>query len=441
MHIPSKSEIRTWLRNSLQYLLRYLAKLTIWRFRPGIIGVTGSVGKTSAKLAIAAVLSSERHVRTARGNLNNEFGLPLTILGDWPEAELRLVSREAPPATPRWLKGCFWLKVIASALFNLLFTPRRAYPQIIVLEYGADRPGDLKYLLSIARPTVGAITAIGDTPVHVEFYNSPEEVAREKSRLIDQLPASGFAILNADDPVVMGLKDRTRARLITYGFSAEAQVRIVSFENKIEGGVPIGVVCKLEYGGSTVPVRIEHVFGKPHVYAAAAAAAAGLAYGLNLVQVSEALRAYRPAPERMQVLPGIRNSLILDDAYNASPLSMLSALDTLETLPGGRKIAILGDMRELGQFSEEAHRRIGTRAGGFADIIVAVGDSSHIVIAAAKGTKAKPKNLYEYKAAEEAVPVVAELIQPGDVVLVKGSHAVALDQVAHALKEREEDNP
>ena len=302
MRLPTKSELRTWLRNSLQYLLRYLAELTIWRFRPGIIGVTGSVGKTSAKLAIAAVMSAERHVRSARGNLNNEFGLPLTILGDWPEEELRLVSRESPPGTPRWRKGWFWAKVIGSAVFNILFTPRRAYPQIIVLEYGADRPGDLKYLLGIARPTVGVITAIGDTPVHVEFYNTPADVAREKSRLIEQLPTSGFAVLNADDPVVMSLKDRTRGRIITYGFSESAQVRIVNFENKIEGGVPIGVTCKLEYGGSTVPVRIEHVFGKPHVYSAAAAAATGIIFGYNLVAISEALRRYRPAPERKQVV-------------------------------------------------------------------------------------------------------------------------------------------
>lgn len=438
MHMPSRAEIRAWLRDSLQYTLRYLAKLTLWRFRPGIIGVTGSVGKTSTKLSIAAVMSAERHVRTARGDLNNEFGLPLTILGDWPEAELRLVSLDAPPDVHWWQKGWFWIKVVTSAIFNLLFTPRRAYPQIIVLEYGANRPGDLKYLLGIARPTVGVITAIGDTPVHVEFYNTPADVAREKSRLIEQLPASGFAILNADDPIVMGLKDRTRGRIITYGFSKEADVRISNFENKIEGGVPIGVTCKLEYGGSTVPVRIEHVFGKPHVYAAAAAAATGLIFGYNLVTVSEALRRYRPAPERMQVLPGIKGSLIVDDAFNASPLSMLSALETLESLPGGRKIAVLGDMRELGNFTEEAHQRIGIRAAEVADIVVAVGDSAHTMIAAAKSGKSKPKNLYEYKTSTEAAPIVAQMVEQGDVILVKGSHAVALDQVAAALREPSE---
>src|SRR6185312_7159063 len=182
----------------LKKTLRKLARLTIWRYRPGIVGITGSAGKTSTKLAIQAVLGRGRRVRISAGNLNNDFGVPLTILGDWTESELRLVSREQPAGTAKFRKGIFWLRVILTSAWRVVFRSRE-YPEILVLEYGADRPGDIKYLLSIARPNVSVITAVGEIPVHVEFYDGPAEVAREKGRLIEYLPVGGYAVLNGDD--------------------------------------------------------------------------------------------------------------------------------------------------------------------------------------------------------------------------------------------------
>src|SRR6266404_2785078 len=190
----------------LRWKLRKLAQLTIWRYRPGIVGVTGSVGKTSTKLAIAAVLGSERRVRASHENLNNELGLPLTILGDWSEGELKLISRDQPAHTEKLRKIFFWAKVLLLGSWRLIFKDAN-YPEILILEYGADRPGDIKHLLNIAKPNVSIITAVGDIPVHVEFFTGPEEVAREKARLIEHLPSAGYAILNYDDLTVMELKD------------------------------------------------------------------------------------------------------------------------------------------------------------------------------------------------------------------------------------------
>src|SRR3989338_2518494 len=211
--------MREFLVRLLQRVLKKLAQFTIWRYRPGIVGVTGNVGKTSTKLAIAAVLSAERKVRWSRGNLNNELGLPLTILGNWGPDELHMVSREQPAGSRRLGKIIFWTSVIAKSLHRLILPKRADYPEILVLEYGADRPGDIKYLLNLARPNVSVITAIGDLPVHVEFFNGPQELAREKARLIECLPSAGFAILNFDDPTVMALKDRTRGHGMTFGFN------------------------------------------------------------------------------------------------------------------------------------------------------------------------------------------------------------------------------
>ena len=196
--------------------MRLLARLTIWRYRPGIVGVTGSVGKTSTKLAIAAVLRHVRRVRVSSGNLNSELGLPLAILGDWSAEELKLVSRERRAGTALFRKFFFWCKVIFGVRVAGDRSNRRIIRTSLFWNTARTGRGTSKDLLKIARPNVSVITAVGDFPVHVEFYAGPAEVAREKGRLIECLPSAGFAVLNADDETVMGLEPRTRARVITY---------------------------------------------------------------------------------------------------------------------------------------------------------------------------------------------------------------------------------
>lgn len=419
---------------TLRWKLKKLARLTIWRFRPGIIGVTGSVGKTSTKLAIKAVLGRERKVWASGGSLNNELGIPLTILGDWSDEELKLVSREQPPHTARIRKLFFWGKVIITSFLRVLFGSRRGYPEVLILEYGADRPGDLKYLLGIAHPNLSVITAIGDIPVHVEFFDGPEDVAREKARLIEHLPTAGFAILNYDDASVMDLKDRTRAHIMTYGFSRGAEVRVTGFENRAEKDRPLGISFKLEHGGSFVPVRLDGNFGKAHAYAAAAAASVGLTFGLNLVKISEALRDYKPAKSRMELLSGIKYTFIIDDAYNASPLSVHAALDTLKALPGKRKVAVLGDMLEVGKYAIEAHERVGRLAGKFVDILVTIGPRAKFIAESAREVGLRKKNIYSFDVADGARKPVQDLLRKGDLILIKGSRAIELDKIVDEIK-------
>lgn len=421
----------------LRWKLKKLSEWTIARYRPGIIGVTGSVGKTSTKLAIACVLGVERRVRASSGNLNSDLGLPLTILGDWSEKELKLVSRDQPPHTARVRKLFFWIKVLATSFWRILFVKRSEYPEIIVLEYGADRPGDLKYLLSVARPNLSVITAVGDVPVHVEFFAGPEEVAREKARLIEYLPSAGFAVLNHDDRSVMDVKDRTRAHVITFGFGSGADVKISRFENRADGDRPVGVSFKLEYGGGLVPVRLDGVLGKSQAYACAAAAGIGLIFGLNLVKISEALKKYRPAGSRMNLLPGIKYTWLIDDSYNASPLSMAAALDTLKNLPGKRKVAVLGDMLEIGKYAIEAHERIGRTAGKFLDTLVTVGPRAKFIAETAKKAGLKRNRILSFDTADEAAHPVQNLIKKGDLVLIKGSHAMQLEKVVEEIKQIE----
>ncbi len=404
------------LQQYLQKILRQLAIWTIKKYQPGIIAITGSVGKTSTKEAIFAVLKNYRSVRANSGNFNNEIGMPLTILGGWDKISGRY----------------FWLKVIFASLFRLAF--RLRYPELLILEYAADKPGDIKYLLDIAKPQIGIVTTIGEIPVHVEFYSGPDAVAREKSKVVEVLPANGFAILNNDDEAVWNMKDRTRAHIMTYGFSEASTLQISNFENRMDGDRPAGIAFKLSYGGSFVPVRLEECFGKAQAYASAAAACVGITFGLNLVKIAEALLGYNSPSGRGKLMDGIKRTFIIDDSYNASPLSMEAAIHTVDSLKAKRKIAVLGDMLEIGKYTAEAHEFIGGLIPKVFDILFTVGARAKFIAEEAKEAGMAQKNIYSFDTADEASKEVQKILRKGDLVLVKASHGIRLDKVVEEIR-------
>jgi UDP-N-acetylmuramoyl-tripeptide--D-alanyl-D-alanine ligase len=416
----------------LEWLLKKIARGILWRYRPGIIGVTGSVGKTSTKIAIAKVLGGERHVRASPESHNNTFGLPLTIIGEWAPEELGLVSKETAPGAHALRKGMFWLKVVVLGIYRTVV--KTEYPEILILEYGIDRPGDMKRLIAIARPNLTVMTAIGEIPVHVEFFDGPEQVAREKARLIECLPSASFAVLNFDNEVAMDLRDRTRAHVVTFGFESGADVQVNAFEYRVQGERPVGIGFKLAYGGTVVPVKIDGVFGRAHGYAAAAAAAVGLIFGIHLVKIAEALKEYSPAHGRMELLPGVKGSYVIHDAYNASPLSMHAALDALKQLPGKRKIAVLGDMLEIGKYAMDAHEEIGRRAAREINVLVTVGPRAKFIAEGARKAGMRKSAIFSFDEAEGAVSKVQELIRKGDLGLVKGSRAMRLEKIVEGVR-------
>jgi len=428
----------------LEWILKKISQLTLWRFQPKIIGITGSAGKTSTKEAIYAVLKNHYRVRKSEGNLNNELGLPLAILGEWSEKELKLVSREQPRGTETIKKLFFWLKVILSAFISVLYLRKSVYPQVLILEYAADRPGDIKELLEIAKPIIGIVTTVGEIPVHVEFFSGPEAVAREKSKLVESLSANGFAILNFDNETVMKMKEQIRARIITFGFEQGADLKISSFENRADAHstssgqveIPLGISFKLEYGGSFVPVILKNCFGKAQAYAAAISACVGLIYDLNLVEISEALsNNYVPAKGRMNLVKGIKDTYIIDDTYNASPLSVEEALNTISGLSAKRKIAVLGDMLELGKYSIEAHESIGRLAASMVDILVCVGPRAKFIAESAKSYGLPENKVLSFDTAVEAGLAVQDLMKTGDLILIKASRAVGLEKIVEEIKE------
>ncbi len=403
-----------------------MARATMRKYGPMVIGVTGSVGKTSTRMAIYAVLKNKFSVRTAEKNYNNEIGVALTILG-------------VPHGGRNVLK---WAGGIARAATRAMIRDS-SYPGILVLEYGVDRPGDMDYLLSLARPDIAVVTAMGEVPAHVEFFESPEEVAREKAKLVSALRREGFAILNHDDYAVYDMKGRTKAHVMTYGQEAHAEMRIVNYELRSGkdaelGDVPVGISFKIDYKGSVVPVRLNDTFGMPAATAAAAAAAVGIALKMNLVDISGALHGYVPPAGRMRSIKGNKHSFILDDTYNASPEAMRAALDTLGALPAKRKIAVLGDMLEIGTYTEQAHRSVGDAVAQFVDVLVTVGARAKFIADEASARGLDRVKIFTFDNARSAGRALDPMIRAGDLILVKGSQGMRMEHVVEEIMARPE---
>ncbi len=399
----------------LKKLLKFIARRVVLRHEPAIIGITGNVGKTSTKETVALLLKKERSVRAASRNFNNEFGLPLSIIGDF----------GAP-------KGAFfWLGVIIKGFLGLV-RKNGDYPEVLVLEYGIDRPGDMEGLLKIARPHIGIFTAVGETPVHIEFFAGVEGVVREKAKLIAALPATGFAILSADDERVLSSQRETRAHTITYGFSEGAHMRILGFKHFIDAEA-VGISFKLSYGGSTVPFKVSGAFGRSSAYAIAAAVATGILFNINLLMAATAFREYTPPNGRKRILRGVKQSLIIDDTYNAAPLSMEEALAVLKSVPAKRKIVVLGDMLELGSHTLEAHERAGRLARESADLLFTLGIRGKIIAESALRAGMSPKKVFSFTNVHELGMQLGQKMQRDDLVLVKGSQGVRMERVVKAI--------
>jgi len=350
-----------------------------------IVAITGSVGKSTTKELVAEVLSRRFCTLKSKGNLNNEIGLPLTLL--------RLGS---------------------------------GY-QRAVLEMGFYVPGEIAFLCNLALPQVGVITNIGT--VHAERAGSQEEIARGKSELIQALPAApeGVAVLNYDDPFVRPMAEVTKAKVFYYGLDSKADL----WADQIEGMGLQGIRFRLHYRTEVLNLRVPMI-GEHSVHTALRAAAVGLVEGLTWTEIVHGLQEGH-SQLRLVVAHTKEGALILDDTYNASPESTLAALNLLDEMDG-RKIAVIGDMLELGQYEQRGHEMVGVRAAQFASLIVLVGTRSKITADAAIRSGYSPKAIQWFEEAPQAVPYLQETIRNGDVILVKGSRGLQMERIVHALE-------
>lgn len=399
------------LKKLIQHQLRFLATRILRKHQPLVIGITGNVGKTTAKEAIDTVLRSHFRTRRSVKNYNNEIGVPLTILG----------CESAGKSS--W----GWLKIFLTGWTGWLFG--KDYPEILVLEMGADRPGDIKYLTDFVPCFISVVNAVGEIPVHVEFFADSQALAQEKSQIIKVLPENGWAILNYDDSLVRNMRQLTRARTLLFGFDERADIAGSDFGLLKENDEPAGIALKVNYQGKSVPLRLPHLLNQHQAYSALAAVACGVALDLNLIEIVEALRKFKPLPGRLCPLAGIKNSLILDDTYNAAPAATLAALDTLAQFNKRRRVAVLGDMLELGGQTEKAHRQVGLKAAETLDLLITVGLRAKFIGETAQKQGLAPTKIYHFNDAESAMAQMEDLIQAGDVILVKASQGMRLEKI------------
>ncbi len=405
--------MKEFIKSIAAFFLGLGAKAVIRRYRPNVVMVTGSVGKTSTKDAIAEVLATKFLVRKSEKSFNSEFGVPFTILG----------------IKNPWSSIAAWFSVI-KRLFGLLVLPNH-YPNMLVLEVGADKPGDLANILKIVTPDAVVVTRLPDIPVHVEAYTSPEAVQEEEFSPAYALKAAAPLIIPTGKPHLREMADRTPARIVTYGEDKESTVRIthVSFQktDRAVAGMQAHVTVCEEEGKLSVLGSV----GKVQVLPAAAALATAYAFSIPLAEALVALDAYEPPPGRGRLFKGKQGSTVIDDSYNASPVAVEEALDTLAHFPDAkRRIAVLGDMLELGRYSIQEHERIGALASKLADIVITVGIRSRVMEKSA-GAAA----FIHYDDTRTAADALPGMIETGDVVLVKGSQSIRMERIVAALLE------
>lgn len=410
------------MKSLIEIKLKVLAKLIIAKYKPVIIGVTGSVGKTSTKDAIYTVLASKYNVRTNIKNYNNEIGVPLTIIGC-----------ESPG---RNILG--WIGVFFKA-GCLLLIKNKKYPEKLVLEMGIDHPGDMDYHNSIVKCDIGVVTMIGT--VHMEYFKNRRHLIKEKGKLVTNLKKDGWAILNYDNKEALSIKDDCKTKVLTFGQNPKANVFAdevkFSFEEDSEEKDLQGISFKIRHNGAVVPVLLQNVLGYNTIYAALAAASVGVAFDMNLVEIAKALKNLRSPKGRMNLIEGIKYTTIIDDTYNAEPESVISAIDVLKKIPikeNARRFAILGDMLELGKESELKHLEIGKYiVKSRIDRLIVVGERARDIARGAIDAGMNETHIFHFDNSELSKKFVQDRIKQGDLILIKGSQGMRMEKIVKEI--------
>ncbi len=384
LHIP-EMPFCLLVHDSLK-ALQQLARFWRRKLNIRVIGITGSVGKSTTKELVAEVLEQRYRTLKNPGNLNNEIGLPISLL--------------------RLSEG----------------------HQSAVLEMGFYVPGEIAFLCDLALPQVGVITNIGT--VHAERAGSQEAIARGKAELVESLPPDGVAILNYDDPLVREMAAKTQARVFFYGLDQQADL----WADEVVGLGLDGIRFQLHYRGETLTLRVP-LIGRHSVHTALRAAAVGLVEGLTWQEIISGLRSGN-TQLRLVAVRTESGALLLDDTYNASPQSTLAALNLLEELDG-RKIAVLGDMLELGPYEVRGHELVGLRAAEVVDELVTIGELGGIIARAAFKSGLAETSITQLETTQQAISYLKPKLGSEDVVLVKGSRGMQMDRIVAALEYRE----
>lgn len=403
------------MKKIIKDFLLNISKRIIKKYNPEVVAITGSFGKTSVKEISTQILKIKFRVASGQDSYNTALGLALTIIGK---------------TAPETFFG--WLKVLGKGL-KLWLIKDNNYPEVLILEMAANKPGDLKKYALTLPFNMGVVTAVSAT--HLEFFKTIKKVALEKRWVVANLAKTGVAVLNRDDEEVYQMRKKTDADVITFGYNSESDIRASDVNLKINevSGWPEGLMIKVTYKGAVVPFYLPGVVGSHIVYPFLASIGISLSLGMNMVDISQALQKIKTMPGRMRIISGIKQSLLIDDSYNAAPEAVSAALNTLVKInikEKGERYAVLADMLELGNSTEEYHKEIGRKVAELGvDFFITVGEAMKTAVAAAKEAGLAEHSLASFNTAEEAGKFLQEKLKPGDVVLIKGSRAMHMEKV------------
>lgn len=403
-------------------LLTLEARIVVRRHRPRIIAITGSVGKTSTKDATYFALAHSHSVRRNQKSFNSEIGVPLTIL-----------DLQNP-----WGSPLGWIRALGRGMITAVGIT--TYPEWLVLEAGVDRPGDMRKLCRWLTPDVVVLTRFPDTPVHVEAFPSPNAVIAEKRNLVRALSPDGILVVNYDDPKTRREQPREQQRICTFGLAQGADVRGRNVKPLYEEKTIVGMQCNVLVGDEVAELTLRGVLGVQPVYAALAGIAVAVSIQVPLADAVAGVAEGAHAPGRMRLLSGKSETTIIDDSYNSSPAALEEALATLGRLTvEGCKIAILGDMLELGEYTVTAHTEGGAYAAEIVDELVTVGVRARTFAKSAREAGMAAEHIHECADAYKAAKLVLALMREGDVILIKGSQTgIRLERAVKALMQEPE---
>ena len=416
------------MKSLIYQILKYSSKKLLKRYNPTIIGVVGNVGKTSMRANMVLFLEQFSPVGTNIDNYNTPIGITLSFMN------------ERFPG-----KNIFaWAGIIFKSLSKSWFGDNEFAP-IWVLEIGVDAPGDMdEFITEFLEFDVVVFGFIGEHPVHLSQFKDRKELIQEDAKILRVLKSDGTLIIDGDDIVLKSIY-RKRDSVITFGFG-DVNIKASDFKVSIEvvnteaqwadyySSIVSKGKFKVEYKGSSIPFQVDYILGKHQVNSILPSIALGLIDGMNLVDISQQIKKTVPVKGRLRCLEGIKDTLLIDDSYNAAPAAMAMALDTISRLKvnGARKVAILGEMKELGPESQSIHQDIGVLAAETVDVCIGVGEDAKDILLAFH--KHNPKGLYHwFENSEEAASKIVDFITSDDIIIVKGAQSSRMEKVSVEL--------
>lgn len=435
--------MKTLFRNLIVNILSYESRKILKKFRPYVISITGNVGKTTTKDYIAHFLESKfnteisEDVRASKKSENSEFGVNLTILGE----------------ENAWGNVFRWFGIILRNYFKILFGKK--YPKILVLEIGADKPGDISYITSIIKSDMVVLTAFQESPSHGEFFLNIEQHILEKRVLVDRMKKNGIIVYNSDDKVMTNMAHAKRSedhtiKIYSYGYNS-TNVNIVEVTNLYdEDALIVGTKAKfdinLDHNNFDLELRLYGVVGAAHVYSLASAVTVALLSGFQKEEIINAVETLVQdgvvSKSRMRLLKGVNQISIIDDTYNSSPKAAINAIETVsQILVKGKKIGIFGHMAELGEKTRQEHFNVGYRASSVFDILIFSGRHNEYYLEGVREGRFDLDKVYLCSDGLDVLYTLYEndLISTNDLLLVKGSQSARMEKVVVGLLENEED--